>query len=59
MNKKVISITLLMFLMLLPILSFAQLTTAPNGGNKKASVSEQIGVSKISIDYSRPGVKGR
>ena len=45
--------------MLLPILSFAQLTTAPNGGNKKASVSEQIGVSKISIDYSRPGVKGR
>ena len=59
MNKKVTSITFLMFLILLPILSNAQLTTAPDGGNKKASVSEQIGISKISIEYSRPGVKGR
>jgi tetratricopeptide (TPR) repeat protein len=35
------------------------LTTAPDGGNKKASVSEQIGIVKIAISYSRPGVKGR
>ena len=35
------------------------LVTAPDGGNKKASVSEQIGIVKISIHYSRPGVKGR
>jgi Protein of unknown function (DUF2911) len=35
------------------------LTTEPDGGNKKASVSEQIGVVKININYSRPGVKGR
>lgn len=35
------------------------LTTAPDGGNKKASVSEQIGIVKIAINYSRPGVKGR
>lgn len=35
------------------------LTAAPDGGNKKASVSEQIGIVKIGINYSRPGVKGR
>ena len=35
------------------------LTLEPDGGNKKASVSEQIGIVKISIGYSRPGVKGR
>ena len=34
-------------------------TMTPPGGNKKASVSEQIGIVKISITYSRPGVKGR
>jgi hypothetical protein len=37
----------------------APLTREPDGGNKKASVSEQIGIVKISIAYSRPGVKGR
>jgi hypothetical protein len=36
-----------------------QLTTVPEGGNKKASVSEQIGLAKITINYDRPGVKGR
>jgi tetratricopeptide (TPR) repeat protein len=35
------------------------LTLEPDGGNKKASVSEQIGIVKIEIAYSRPGVKGR
>jgi hypothetical protein len=35
------------------------LTATPPGGNKKASVSEQIGIVKISITYNRPGVKGR
>ena len=40
---------------------FAQipLTTAPSGGNKKAIVGEQIGLTKITIHYDRPGVKGR
>jgi hypothetical protein len=36
-----------------------QLSTGPGGGNKKASVSEQIGLVKITINYDRPGVKGR
>lgn len=35
------------------------LTATPPGGNKKASVSEQIGIVKVAITYSRPGVKGR
>ena len=42
--------------------TFAQimsLTLEPDGGNKKASVSEQVGIVKIVINYSRPGVKGR
>lgn len=37
----------------------AQLTTAPEGGNRKAEVSENIGITKVTVDYSRPGVKGR
>ncbi|MDJ1498533.1 DUF2911 domain-containing protein [Cytophagaceae bacterium DM2B3-1] len=38
---------------------WAQLTTPPGGGNKKASVSEKIGITDVSITYDRPGVKGR
>jgi len=37
----------------------AQLTVAPNGGNKKAMVGERIGITDITIHYDRPGVKGR
>jgi hypothetical protein len=40
--------------------SFSQsLTTLPSGGNKKASVSERIGLTDVTIHYDRPGVKGR
>lgn len=35
------------------------LTTAPSGGNKKASVSERIGLTDVTIHYDRPAVKGR
>ena len=35
------------------------LTHEPHGGNKKASVSEQVGIVKIVVNYNRPGVKGR
>lgn len=37
----------------------AQLTTIPKGGNKKATVSEQIGITNVIIHYNRPGVKKR
>jgi hypothetical protein len=39
--------------------SYGQLTTAPDGGSKKASVSERVGLTDITIHYDRPGVKGR
>ncbi|HLZ87265.1 MAG TPA: DUF2911 domain-containing protein [Puia sp.] len=39
--------------------SSAQLTTLPDGGNKKASVSERIGLTDVTINYDRPAVKGR
>ena len=35
------------------------LTVAPSGGNKKAMVSERIGLTDVTIHYDRPGVKGR
>lgn len=50
------------FIYLTSLFSFSQimpLTLEPDGGNKKASISEQIGIVKIAISYSRPGVKGR
>jgi tetratricopeptide (TPR) repeat protein len=31
----------------------------PDGGNKKASVSERIGITDVTINYDRPAVKGR
>ncbi|MEJ0106845.1 MAG: DUF2911 domain-containing protein [Bacteroidota bacterium] len=37
----------------------AQLTTLPSGGNKKASVSERVGITDITIHYDRPHVNGR
>jgi hypothetical protein len=37
----------------------AQLTALPSGGNKKATVEEQIGITNVVISFSRPGVKGR
>src|SRR4030095_4353260 len=45
----------------LSIISLSQipLTTAPSGGNKKASISERIGLTDVNIHYDRPGVKGR
>src|SRR5579859_5100700 len=40
-------------------LANAQLTALPDGGNKRASVSEGIGITNVSIIYSRPAVKKR
>jgi len=37
----------------------AQLVTLASGGNKKAAVSERVGLTDITIHYDRPGVKGR
>lgn len=56
MKKKLLTIaTLFLFT---PFLK-AQLTTTPNGGNKRAMVAERIGLTDVAIHYDRPGVKGR
>ncbi len=49
----------LVAMLLLHLAAVAQLTTLPNGGNKKAVVGERVGLTDITIEYSRPGVKGR
>jgi len=35
------------------------LTQLPSGGNKKASVTERIGLTDVTIHYDRPAVRGR
>jgi len=48
------------------ILSFAIITTAtaqmdlpPSGGNPRATITEEVGITSITIKYSRPDVNGR
>ncbi|KIC93398.1 DUF2911 domain-containing protein [Flavihumibacter solisilvae] len=52
-------ITATVFLCLGFQFSMAQLTTVPDGGNKRAWVGEQIGLTEVHIRYDRPAVKGR
>ena len=37
----------------------AQLTALPDAGNKRATVSEGIGITEVTIHYNRPHVRGR
>ncbi|MEO6489095.1 MAG: DUF2911 domain-containing protein [Ferruginibacter sp.] len=55
--KKIISTIIIAAIVSLPV--FSQLTSIPDGGNKKASVSEQIGLTQVNIHYDRPALKGR
>ncbi|MFT3935655.1 MAG: DUF2911 domain-containing protein [Chitinophagaceae bacterium] len=59
--KKLLLLTSILFASTycIPFTAFAQLTTLASGGNKKAAVSERIGLTDITIHYDRPGVKGR
>ena len=53
-------LSLVILVLLLSTLSFAQnLTIVPDGGNKKATVTERIGITDVTIHYDRPAVKGR
>jgi len=53
--------TILSMLFFTSTIAYTQipLTVIPSGGNKKAIVGEQIGLTKVVINYDRPGVKGR
>ncbi len=52
-------IMLLLFLFSVNICFAQNLTITPDGGNKKASVTERIGITDVTIHYDRPAVKGR
>lgn len=41
------------------IISFAQMDLPPSGGNPRATVSEEVGITSITIKYSRPDVNKR
>lgn len=53
------SILILGLMMITGLMSHAQLTAPPEGGNKKAMVGERIGITDVTIHYDRPGVNGR
>jgi len=57
--KTSLHVIVFFFLSISCVAQIMPITIEPDGGNKKASVSEQLGIVKISISYSRPGVKGR
>jgi hypothetical protein len=57
--KRLILFYLLVITSIASALAQDPLTVEPDGGNLKATLSEQIGIIKISISYGRPGIKGR
>ena len=53
------SLTVFVATFLLPVLLFCQMDIPSNGFNPSATISEEVGITSITIRYSRPGVKGR
>lgn len=54
--KKII---LTILVSLITLLSIAQMDIPGDGGNIRATVSEDIGITSVTIKYSRPRMKGR
>ncbi len=59
MNKKYFSLYITCMIFVTAADAQNPLTSPPNGGNKKASVSERIGITDITVNYNRPHVNGR
>ncbi len=59
MRKLILTTYLLAWTLVSGFAQIQPVTLEPDGGNKRATVSENIGVVKIDITYNRPGVKGR
>lgn len=59
MRKKIVCFLGVSFLYVSTLYAQITLTQLPSGGNKKASVSERVGLTDITIHYDRPAVKGR
>ena len=52
-------ISLLSAILFLTINSFAQMDVPPSGGNPRAMISEEVGITSITIKYGRPDVNKR
>lgn len=52
-------LNLLLVSVIITSLSFAQMDLPPSGGNPRAMVSEEVGITSITIKYSRPDVNKR
>jgi tetratricopeptide (TPR) repeat protein len=59
--KRLLKISLVLLIIQIAVTGsvWAQLTALPSGGNKRATVSEGIGLTNVTINYSRPAVKKR
>lgn len=55
--KKIILTGIVLFLLVHS--SIAQMDLPPSGGNPRATISEEVGITSITIKYSRPDVNGR
>ena len=50
---------LLSVILFLAAAAFAQMDVPPSGGNPRATISEEVGITSITIKYSRPDVNKR
>jgi hypothetical protein len=50
---------LLILIVISILVATAQMDVPADGGNIRATISEEVGITSITIKYSRPGVKGR
>ncbi len=49
----------LLTLLIVSICSFSQMDLPPSGGNPRATISEEVGITSITIKYARPDVNKR
>ena len=55
--KKIAAVVIVFFAVIQT--SIAQMDLPPSGGNPRATISEEVGITSITIKYSRPDVNGR
>jgi hypothetical protein len=55
--KKIAAAFILLFAIITTVT--AQMDLPPSGGNPRATISEEVGITSITIKYSRPDVNGR
>src|SRR6188768_819555 len=55
--KKIAAVVIVFFVIIQT--SKAQMDLPPSGGNPRATISEEVGITSITIKYSRPDVNGR